>query len=59
MPDDHPPELLNPAPDPLHYLELAWLVRVVAQRARSGYARKELLRRARSFEYRAKHRKPE
>jgi hypothetical protein len=38
-----------------HYKELARQVREVARLARSAFARKELLRLAASFEYRASH----
>jgi hypothetical protein len=42
-------------PDRDHYRELARQVREVARLARFPFARKELLRLAESFEYRARH----
>jgi hypothetical protein len=42
-------------PDRDHYRELARLIRGVAQLARFPFARKELLRLAESFEYRARN----
>ena len=42
-------------PDREHYRELAGEIRRVAQLARSPFARKELIRLATSFEYRARH----
>jgi hypothetical protein len=42
-------------PDREHYKELARQVREVARLARFPFARKELLRPAASFEYRARH----
>jgi hypothetical protein len=38
-----------------HYKELAWQVREVARQAWFPFARKELLRLAASFEYRARN----
>jgi hypothetical protein len=38
-----------------HYRELAGQIRKVAQLARFPFARRELLRLAESFEYRARH----
>jgi hypothetical protein len=42
-------------PDREHYRELAGQVRKVARLARFPFARKQLLRLAASFEYRARH----
>ena len=42
-------------PDREHYRELAGEIRRVAQLARLPFARKELIRLATSFEYRARH----
>ena len=42
-------------PDREHYRELARQVREVARLARFPFARKELIRLAESFEYRARH----
>jgi len=42
-------------PDRAHFMELARRVHEVARLARSAFARKELLRLAASFEYRARH----
>jgi hypothetical protein len=42
-------------PDREHYRDLAGEIRRVAQRARFPFARKELIRLAASFEYRARH----
>jgi len=53
MAEENKEELLS---DPDHFEELARLVRWVASQARSGYARMELLRLARAFEYRAARR---
>ena len=52
MPDESTDRLL---PDREHYRELARQVREVARLARFPFARKELLRLAASFEYRARH----
>ena len=42
-------------PDREHYRELARQVREVARSARFPFARKQLVRLAASFEYRARH----
>jgi hypothetical protein len=52
MPESNTDELL---PNREHYRELAGQIRRVAQFARFPFARKELLRLAESFEYRARH----
>jgi hypothetical protein len=51
MPDGNTDRL----PDREHYTELARQVREVARLARFPFARKELLRLAASFEYRARN----
>ena len=52
MPDEDADRLL---PDREHYRELARQVREVARLARFPFARKQLLRLAASFEYRARN----
>jgi hypothetical protein len=52
MPDEDADRLL---PDREHYRELAGGIRRVAQPARFPFARKQLIRLAASFEYRARH----
>jgi hypothetical protein len=52
MPEKDTDRLL---PDREHYRDLAGEIRRVAQLARFPFARKELIRLAASFEYRARH----
>jgi hypothetical protein len=52
MPDENTDRL---PPDREHYRELARHVREVARLARFPFARKELIRLAASFEYRARN----